>query len=125
MKKENGAVSSPNDGKRSCSETQWLTRGSAVHASERDYAKIVKSSPSRKHIRRVAAIAEPSRAAIAGPPPLQPRAPPDSTVPREQQQVCPATCPDRVRRSPAPFTCLAQVKNQQRLHGLLPAYYYG
>jgi hypothetical protein len=41
MKEENGAVSSRDDGKRSCSETQWPTRGSAVHAGERDCAKIV------------------------------------------------------------------------------------
>jgi hypothetical protein len=67
MKEVNGAVSLRDDDKRSCSETQWPTRGSAVlvHASERNRA----FSPARRHIRRAAATVGPSRVAVAGPPP--------------------------------------------------------
>ena len=86
-----------------CSETQWLVGDAGIsyaYAGKRDCAKIVRlllllaSRFGGRGSHRWTFTCGSRRSST-----LQPPAPPSSTVPREQQQVCPATSPDRVRPS--------------------------
>jgi hypothetical protein len=129
LKEENGAVSSWDDNK--CS-VLWDAVASGrrgdqlcIRRQERLRKNRASSPPACKQIRR--ARQPPLDLHVRQSPVLHPPATGAAELDRPARAAAGLSC--NFSRSSAPvsgaFTCRAQARNQQRLHGLLPAYCHG